>query len=111
MNRAFCRLSVWLAKQLGDPRTFVFTAAVILAALVAAVTCPAWRDAINLWGGAITGYVSILLLLILQNGQNREAAAAQAKADEMIRAMPTARNELIGAEELTAEEIATLRKL
>ena len=41
------------------------------------------------------GDISILLLLLIQNSQNRDTAAIQVKLDEIIRCIPSADNSLM----------------
>lgn len=53
--------------------------------------------------------VTLLLLPILQATQNRDGAALQAKLDELIRATSDARNELMGLERRSEEEIEAER--
>jgi low affinity Fe/Cu permease len=48
------------------------------------------------------------MVFIIQNTQNRDGAAIQAKLDELIR-VSAARNALIGVETLTQDEIADIR--
>ena len=50
------------------------------------------------------------MVFLIQNSQNRDAAAIQAKLDEVIRAMAEARNEFIGIEHLTDHEIEAIRQ-
>ena len=45
------------------------------------------------------------MVFLIQNSQNRDAAAMQAKLDEIIRASGQARNRFIGIEHLTEREI------
>jgi hypothetical protein len=49
------------------------------------------------------------MVFLIQNSQNRDAAAIQAKLDEIIRAIGGARNEFIGIEHLTDSEIEEIR--
>ena len=49
------------------------------------------------------------MVFIIQNTQNRDGAALQAKLDELIRSSQ-AHNQFIGIEHLTAEEIEEYRK-
>jgi low affinity Fe/Cu permease len=49
------------------------------------------------------------MVFLIQNSQNRDAAAMQAKLDELIRAMHNARNEFVGIEHLTDHEIEAIR--
>lgn len=105
----FERIAISLARQLGRPLAVGVTSAGIVACTLAAMVS-AWRDAVLLWSGAATGWLSLIYLSILQNSQNREAAATQAKFDELLHATQGARDELIGLEERSAEEIAVLRQ-
>ena len=41
------------------------------------------------------------MVFLIQSAQNRDASALQAKLDELIRAVDTARNEFIGVEHLS----------
>lgn len=104
----FDRGAVWLARQLGRPSAFIATCIVVLACVGAAMI-PGWQESVLMWSGAGTGFLSLVYLSILQNSQNREAAATQAKFDELLHATQGARDELIGLEERSAEEIAALR--
>jgi low affinity Fe/Cu permease len=47
------------------------------------------------------------MVFIIQNTQNRDSAAVQAKLDELIR-VSAAQNTLIGIEHLTQDEIADI---
>jgi low affinity Fe/Cu permease len=49
------------------------------------------------------------MVFLIQNSQNRDAAAIQAKLDELIRAAQKARNEFVGIEHLTDSEIERIR--
>jgi low affinity Fe/Cu permease len=56
-----------------------------------------------------TTIVTFLMVFLIQNAQNRDAAAIQAKLDEVIRAIEGARNEFIGIEHLTAGQLEQIR--
>jgi low affinity Fe/Cu permease len=49
------------------------------------------------------------MVFLIQNAQNRDACAIQAKLDELIRAVGHARNEFIGIEHLTDAELNQIR--
>ena len=51
---------------------------------------------------------TFLMVFVIQNTQNRDGAAIQAKLDELIR-VSAARNTLIGIETLTQDEIEEIR--
>ncbi len=55
-----------------------------------------------------TTIVTFLMVFLIQNTQNRDGAAIQAKLDELIRAS-AAQNAYIGIEHLTEEELDSLR--
>jgi len=52
-----------------------------------------------------TTIVTFLMVFLIQNTQNRDAAALHLKLDELIRAVPKARNEYMEAEEEDMDEI------
>ena len=56
-----------------------------------------------------TTIVTFLMVFLIQNSQNRDAAAMQAKLDELLRAVGKARNPFIGIEHLTDAEIEKIR--
>ena len=49
------------------------------------------------------------MVFIIQNTQNRDGAAIQAKLDELVR-VSAAQNTLIGIEHLTEDEISEIRE-
>jgi low affinity Fe/Cu permease len=52
--------------------------------------------------------VVTLLMVFLQNTQNRDSAALHVKLDEVVRVDPKARDELLGAEAGSVREIRNL---
>src|SRR5512132_2101175 len=54
--------------------------------------------------------VTLLMVLVLQNTQNRDSAALHLKLDEVVRAEPEARDEIRGAESRSAAEIGELTR-
>jgi low affinity Fe/Cu permease len=57
-----------------------------------------------------TTIVTFLMVFLIQNAQNRDTTALQVKLDELIRATKAADNLLIDIEDLTPEQVATLRR-
>ena len=57
-----------------------------------------------------TTIVTFLMVFLIQNSQNRDAAAMQAKLDELLRAVAKARADFIGIEHLTDGEIEKIRE-
>ena len=50
------------------------------------------------------------MVFLIQNAQNRDGCAIQAKLDELIRAVGHARNEFIGIEHLSETELDAIRR-
>jgi len=55
-----------------------------------------------------TTIITFLMVFLIQNTQNRDGAAIQAKLDELIRSS-AAQNSFVGIEHLTEEELEELR--
>jgi low affinity Fe/Cu permease len=52
-----------------------------------------------------------LTCFLIQNAQNRDGSAIQAKLDELIRAADAARNDFIGIEHLTEAELQRIKSV
>ena len=105
----FTKFSHHVAHAAGRPHTFALACAGIT---IWAVTGPVfgysetWQLVVN----TATTIITFLMVFVLQNTQNRDGEAIQAKLDELIRASQ-AENRFIGAEQLTEEELHQLREL
>jgi low affinity Fe/Cu permease len=105
----FSRFSHTVAAVAGKPVTF--TAAVLLI-LVWAVTGPlfgfseTWQLVVN----TATTIITFLMVFVLQNTQNRDGEAVQAKLDELIFALKEADNKFVAAEKLSDKELHALRE-
>ena len=110
MDQFFTHIAAKIATAVGQPLAFVIAFAVIV---VWAVTGPmfhysdTWQLVINTG----TTIVTFLMVFLIQNSQNRDAAAMQAKLDEIIRAIEEARGQFIGIEHRTDKEIQEIRTL
>lgn len=104
----FTRFATRIAHVAGQSAAFVAAVALILLWLL---TGPlfGYSDTWQLVVNTATTIVTFLMVFLIQNSQNRDAAAMQAKLDELIRAMKTARNEFIGIEHRTDDEIEIIR--
>ena len=106
------RFFTWFASKIsfisGQPLAFVIAVGTIL---VWGVTGPlfAFSDTWQLVINTGTTIVTFLMVFLIQNAQNRDAAAMQAKLDELIRAVSDARNRYIGIEHLTERELEKIR--
>lgn len=61
------------------------------------------------WHGAAT-LATWLMTLFIQRAAHRDTQALQHKLDELVRAVPAARNEVAGIDEREPEEIADARR-
>ncbi len=69
-----------------------------------------WSDTWQLVINTVTNLVSMLMVFLIQNTQNRESAAHQLKLDELIRAVQGAQNSFINLESLSDEDLDRIRK-
>lgn len=108
MDRIFTSIATRTALAAGQPLTFVV--AVLLIAVWAG-TGPIFdfSDTWQLVVNTSTTIVTFLMVFLIQNSQNRDAAAMQAKLDELIRAVPRARGQFIGIEHLSDHEVEAIR--
>ena len=108
MNRIFTWFAGRAASAAGQPLAFVVAVALIL---VWAVTGPVFQysDTWQLVINTSTTIVTFLMVFLIQNSQNRDGAAIQAKLDELLRAVDKARGAFIGIEHLTDKEIEKIR--
>ncbi|MGN6278612.1 MAG: low affinity iron permease family protein [Sphingomonas sp.] len=108
MNSLFTKIATRSANWMGQPQGFVLAT---LACIIWAATGPlfhysdTWQLVINTG----TTVLTFLAVFLIQNSQNRDGAAIQAKLDELMRAIPKARPEFIGIEHLTDAEICAIR--
>jgi low affinity Fe/Cu permease len=107
MKHIFADIATATAHQAGRPITFLFAVLIIIAW---AVTGPIFHysDTWQLIINTGTTIITFLMVFIIQNTQNRDGAAVQAKLDELIR-VSAAQNTLIGIEHLTQDEICEIR--
>jgi low affinity Fe/Cu permease len=104
VGHAFTRLASATATTMGSPWAFLIAVAIILAwALSGPVFnfSSDWQLIVNT--GTTIG--TFLMVFLIQNAQNRDARAMHLKLDELLRAIPGARNEFMEAEEEDLDEI------
>ena len=107
MGRLFAHIASRIASAAGQPAAFIIALSIII---VWGVTGPlfGWSDTWQLVINTGTTIVTFLMVFLIQNAQNRDAAAIQAKLDEMIRSLDGARNQFIGIEHLTERQLETI---
>jgi len=108
LEKFFTRLAERIASFAGRPGAFLLATLVII---VWAVSGPLFNfsDTWQLVVNTGTTIVTFLMVFLIQNSQNRDAAAMQAKLDELIRAVDKGRNRFIGIEHETDTEIEQIR--
>jgi low affinity Fe/Cu permease len=108
MDRLFTQIANRIAAFVGQPIAFIAALALIIGW---AATGPVfgYSDTWQLVVNTTTTIVTFLIVFLIQNSQNRDAAAIQGKLDELIRAIEGARNQFIGIEHLTERELESIR--
>lgn len=105
----FARFARWIARATGRPMAFVIAFSSIV---VWAATGPifgfsdTWQLVINTG----TTIVTFLMVFLIQNTQNADSEAMQIKLDELIRAIKSARNEVLDLEEMDADKLDRIRR-
>jgi len=104
----FNKFSHVIAKVAGKPQTFAAALALIV---LWAVSGPifhfseTWQLVVN----TATTIITFLMVFVLQNSQNRDGEAVQAKLDELIYALRGADNHFVAAEKLSDADLKRLR--
>ena len=107
MSKLFTKFANAVAAGTGSPYAFI---GCVMFVVVWAVTGPlfgfsdTWQLVIN----TSTTIITFLMVFLIQNTQNRDNGALQAKVDELIRAVVDADNKFIGIEHLTDEELKAI---
>jgi len=108
MDRYFTWFASRISAMVGQPVAFVIALAIVLS-WAASGPIFGFSDTWQLVINTGTTIVTFLMVFVIQNSQNRDAAAMQAKLDELLRAVDKARGEFIGIEHLTDNEIEEIR--
>ncbi len=108
MDNLFTRIATWISNAAGQPLAFILALLVIV---VWGLTGPlfGFSDTWQLVVNTGTTIVTFLMVFLIQNSQNRDAASMQAKLDELLRAVDKAREQFIGIEHLTDHQIEKIR--
>lgn len=107
LDTGFAAIARFVSRMAGRPITFICA---VLAIILWGLTGPifGFSDTWQLVVNTATTIITFLMVFVIQNSQNRDAAAMQAKLDELIRAVSDARNHFIGVEHLTDRELERL---
>jgi len=103
----FTAIADYVARGAGRPLVFL---AVVMSTIAWILSGPVFRfsDGWQLVANTVTNVITFLMVFVIQNSQNRDSAAIQAKLDELIRAT-SSHQELIGIEDLSEEEIEEIK--
>lgn len=108
MDAIFTKIAGKISGFVGQPIAFVLAFLFIIGWGVSGPLfgfSDTWQLVVN----TSTTIVTFLMVFLIQNSQNRDAAAMQAKLDELIRAVDKARGEFVGIEHMTDAEIEKIR--
>lgn len=109
MKELFHKFASSVSKVTGSAYSFM---AALLIVVVWMVSGPlfnfsdTWQLVINTG----TTIITFLMVFLIQNTQNRDTEVIQLKLDELIRAVETARNDLIDLEDLTDAQVERLKE-
>jgi low affinity Fe/Cu permease len=101
VSKMFASLASWLSKWMGSHWAILIAALLVLIGL-AAFGVDKTNIAISI--------VTLLMVFILQNSQNRDAAALHVKLDEVITHLEGPRDDVAGIETKSHEEIEELHE-
>jgi len=108
-NEDFSTIAKWVSEK--SSQSIVGIAAFIIVLVWAVAGIPFHFSVMwHLFMGTLSAAVSILMLFIIQNSQNRHTIAIQLKLDEIIRATKGAHNEMMDIEKLTDEDLGRIQK-
>lgn len=107
-DQLFTKVANTVAVAAGKPTTFILCVAIVV---IWAFSGPVFgfTDTWQLIINTGTTIVTFLMVFLIQNTQNRDSVAIQAKLDELVR-VSNGKNAFIGIEHLTEEEVEKFRK-
>jgi low affinity Fe/Cu permease len=108
MSKFFSKFATRVAGLSGKPGTFVLAVAVVPAWAISGPFfgySETWQLVIN----TSTTIITFLMVFVLQNSQNRDGKALQAKLDELI-LTSQAQNKFVGIEKLDEEALRKMSK-
>lgn len=105
----FEKFSAKVTKAAGSPVAFIIAICIVV---IWAICGPifGYSDTWQLVINTGTTIITFLMVFVIQQSQNKDTVALQLKLNELIAASPAASNRLIDVEDLTDEELQTLKK-
>lgn len=109
MREIFRKFAHWTSSVAGSPWAFAIA---FVAIVIWALVGPLFDYSTNwqLWVNTGTTILTFLMVFLIQNTQNRDSHAIHLKLDELIRAIKSARNELIDIEDDTDSKLDELER-
>ena len=105
----FAEMAQKTAKAAGSSVAFIAICGITLAWLISGPLFH-WSDTWQLVINTVTNIVSMLMVFLIQNTQNRESTAQQLKLDELLRAVRGAQNSFINLEGLSETDLGSIKE-
>ena len=105
----FDKMATKITKASGRPAAFIIACVIVIIWLVTGPIfnfSDTWQLVINTG----TTIITFLMVFIIQQTQNKDTIALQIKLNELIASSEFASNRLVDVEDLTEEELETLKK-
>lgn len=105
----FERFAAKVTRYTGKSGAFILSCFIILIWLITGPVfhySDSWQLVINTG----TTIITFLMVFVIQHAQNKDSVALQLKLNELIAASSHASNRLVDIEDLSAEELETLKK-
>lgn len=109
MSELFHKIAARVSLVIGSPTAFVIAVAIII---IWAVSGPSFNfsDTWQLFINTGTTIITFLIVILIQNTQNRDAKAIHLKLDELLKGVKGARTGFANIEELSDEELNKLNE-
>jgi low affinity Fe/Cu permease len=109
VSAGFDRISAVLVRFTGSSGAFAGALGLVV---IWALTGPlfGYSDTWQLVINTGTTVVTFLMVFLIQHAQNKDSLAMQLKLNELVAAVHGANNRLVGAEDLTDEELQVLKR-
>ncbi|HMU46511.1 MAG TPA: low affinity iron permease family protein [Chitinophagaceae bacterium] len=109
ITKIFERFSAKVTKATGKPLAFILALFIIICWAILGPLfhySDTWQLVINTG----TTIITFLMVFVIQQSQNKDTVAVQLKLNELIAASSKASNRLVDIEDLSSEELETLKK-
>ena len=109
VKNTFYSFSAWVTKATGSPIAFLL-ACIVVVAWAASGHFSGYSETWQLVINTGTTIVTFLMIFVIQQSQNRDTTALHLKLNELIAANDRTSNRLVASEDLTEEELETIKK-